>query len=164
MLGIGGDPGCGSPSDTSELGTTQCDDGIDNDGDGRIDFRVGDKASVGDDQCSGPRDNDEIATEVTTTTTTTTTTTPARGLSAPVCAVIRTVEGLVSTRFGPFLAAAEVLLRAVRAVIERSPLGRALLSVVLRLVDAVLAEITENPSFDQILRFIQRLLASCAQP
>ncbi|HEV2758329.1 MAG TPA: DPP IV N-terminal domain-containing protein [Acidimicrobiales bacterium] len=164
LLGIGGDPGCRSPSDTSELGTTQCDDGIDNDGDGRIDFRAGDKASVGDDQCSGPRDDDETATQVPSTTTTTTTTTPGRGLPAPVCAVIRTVEELVSTRFGPFLAAAEVLLRAVRAVIERSPILRALLAVTLSRVDAILTAITENPSFDQILRFIQRLLASCSQP
>ena len=54
-----GDPGCSSPQDTSELGSTQCDDGIDNDGDGRIDFRVGAKAAEGDAQCSGPGDNSE---------------------------------------------------------------------------------------------------------
>ena len=49
------DPGCASPFDTSELSTVQCDDGIDNDGDGLIDDRV----MGGDPGCASLTDTDE---------------------------------------------------------------------------------------------------------
>ena len=45
------DPGCLNAGDASELGPWQCDDGIDNDNDGKIDSA--------DPHCSGPTDNRE---------------------------------------------------------------------------------------------------------
>jgi hypothetical protein len=45
------DPGCADSSDSSELGTTQCDDGIDNDADGLTD--------TGDPGCSDASDTSE---------------------------------------------------------------------------------------------------------
>src|SRR5947207_6303314 len=41
----------GNTVDAGKLGTTQCSDGIDNDGDGKIDYA--------DPECVGPLDNDE---------------------------------------------------------------------------------------------------------
>src|SRR3989338_7112154 len=46
------DPGCLSASDTSELGTVECDDNLDNDMDGAKDY-------PNDNGCSIPTDNDE---------------------------------------------------------------------------------------------------------
>ncbi len=57
---IAGDPGCSSPTDTSERNpNVQCDDGVDNDGDGQTDtvyqfVRIG-----GDAGCSSPTDVSE---------------------------------------------------------------------------------------------------------
>ncbi len=49
------DPGCSSKVDKSELGSTQCDDGIDNvDSDTLVDY-------PNDPGCSSPSDNDEIS-------------------------------------------------------------------------------------------------------
>lgn len=45
------DPGCTSADDTSELGTNECDDGLDNDGDGNID--------TADTGCTSPSGTDE---------------------------------------------------------------------------------------------------------
>lgn len=54
------DPGCQSNEDTSEQDENLvCDDGLDNDGDGRKDFRV---SGQGDPGCSSPSDNDERGT------------------------------------------------------------------------------------------------------
>lgn len=53
----GGDPGCGSATDTSETLGTQCDDGVDNDGDGLIDY----KTSGGDPDCDNAADDSEAA-------------------------------------------------------------------------------------------------------
>lgn len=49
------DPGCTSPSDTSERGTVECDDGIDNDGDTHIDY-------PNDEDCSSPAGTSESGT------------------------------------------------------------------------------------------------------
>jgi hypothetical protein len=62
VLGSEADPGCESPRDDSErcTGTAaqcrDCDDGIDNDGDGKTDFRLD---GTGDSQCTGLSDNNE---------------------------------------------------------------------------------------------------------
>ena len=47
------DPGCESPFDTDERGTTACDDGLDNDGDGHSDHPA-------DPGCGDPADGDEL--------------------------------------------------------------------------------------------------------
>lgn len=47
-----GDPGCASLTDDSELGTVQCDNGIDDDSDQNIDYPR-------DIQCARPQDNSE---------------------------------------------------------------------------------------------------------
>lgn len=69
------DPGCHTdnsaahsstydPTDTSELGTNECDDGLDNDGDGFVDFNdtdcvfPEDPTEFGREQCSDTKDND----------------------------------------------------------------------------------------------------------
>jgi hypothetical protein len=43
---------------SGERGTTQCDDGNDNDGDGKTDYRVNGR---GDPQCNSPYDDSEQA-------------------------------------------------------------------------------------------------------
>src|SRR5204862_1932912 len=51
------DPGCSGPADTSEQSTNECDNGIDDDGDGRIDVRLG---GAGDPGCASPGDSSEL--------------------------------------------------------------------------------------------------------
>ena len=54
---VGGDPGCSSSNDLSELNPdVQCDDGVDNDGDGRIDYNADGSGDIG---CTWPTDKDE---------------------------------------------------------------------------------------------------------
>lgn len=64
-----GDPGCSSPTDNDEKAPAwtfpQCDDGIDNDGDGRVDYRPGGLWSAGDLECSSPSDDNERASNPT---------------------------------------------------------------------------------------------------
>ena len=57
------DPGCSGPADTDEHNTAvACDDGIDNDGDGRVDFRPAvARTSPGDPGCSSLTDPSELA-------------------------------------------------------------------------------------------------------
>ena len=55
-----GDPGCSDALDASEHGTVMCDDGIDNDDDGSVDYNV--KASMGDPGCTAPDDASEQGT------------------------------------------------------------------------------------------------------
>lgn len=64
----GGDPGCDSPSDQSELNpNVECDDGFDNDGDNRFDFGgpqaegEGGPPTRGDPDCDSPLDDSESA-------------------------------------------------------------------------------------------------------
>jgi hypothetical protein len=45
--------------DPSENGAAQCDDGLDNDNDGFVDFRATSACGQGDFSCSSPTDNNE---------------------------------------------------------------------------------------------------------
>jgi hypothetical protein len=49
--GVGGTTGAGGSGGTSGSGNAQCSDGLDNDGDGKVDYN--------DPECVGPLDNDE---------------------------------------------------------------------------------------------------------
>jgi len=51
-----GDPGCQSVTATSELSNNECNDGVDNDGDGRTDFRAD---MLGDMGCTDSLDGSE---------------------------------------------------------------------------------------------------------
>jgi hypothetical protein len=53
----GGDLGCTSAADTSEHGTRACDDGLDNDGDHRRDYRTDGAGDVGCTSPNGTREN-----------------------------------------------------------------------------------------------------------
>jgi hypothetical protein len=53
-LSDGDDPGCTGPADTSELGTNQCDNGVDDDGDANFDWPA-------DHDCADVSDTSELA-------------------------------------------------------------------------------------------------------
>jgi len=61
QIGGVGDPGCTSIADTNEreAGGAQCDDTVDNDSDGKTDYRV--TANAGDADCVSPYDDVELA-------------------------------------------------------------------------------------------------------
>ena len=50
------DPGCSSLTDGDEHGNSQCDDGIDNDNDGRADLKAINGCGPRDAQCNSPLD------------------------------------------------------------------------------------------------------------
>jgi hypothetical protein len=53
------DPGCGGPNDMSEIDPPQCNDGRDNDGDGKIDTDTNLAGQTADPGCSSAADDDE---------------------------------------------------------------------------------------------------------
>src|SRR5690606_24087535 len=58
-----GDPGCADPTDSNERGGNNvCDDGLDNDNDGRADFRTD---GAGDPGCASALDDNERCTSGT---------------------------------------------------------------------------------------------------
>ena len=55
------DPGCSGNTDPTEQGTGACDDGFDNDGDGKVDYKTN---GTGDPGCISVNDSSEFGTAV----------------------------------------------------------------------------------------------------
>jgi hypothetical protein len=56
LINLTDDPGCNDWGDGSELGLSTCDNGVDDDGDGRVDYKIG---GSGDPGCASPVDDSE---------------------------------------------------------------------------------------------------------